>query len=31
MDAVAAFVVSLVAMPDISGQVFTLDSRITPA
>ncbi len=31
MDAVAAFVVSLAAMPDISGQVFTLDSRITPA
>ena len=30
MDAVAAFVVSLAAMPDISGQVFTLDSRITP-
>ena len=31
MDAVAAFVVSLAAMPDVSGQVFTLDSRITPA
>jgi NAD(P)-dependent dehydrogenase (short-subunit alcohol dehydrogenase family) len=31
MAAVAAFVVSLAAMPDISGQVFSLDSRITPA
>jgi 3-oxoacyl-[acyl-carrier protein] reductase len=31
MDAVASFVVSLAAMPDISGQVFTLDSRITPS
>ena len=31
MDAVAAFVASLAAMPDISGQVLTLDSRITPA
>ena len=31
MDAVADFVASLAAMPDISGQVFTLDSRITPA
>jgi 3-oxoacyl-[acyl-carrier protein] reductase len=30
MDAVASFVVSLAAMPDVSGQVFTLDSRITP-
>jgi 3-oxoacyl-[acyl-carrier protein] reductase len=31
MDAVASFVVSLAAMPDISGQVFTLDSRIAPS
>ncbi len=30
-DAVAAFVVALAAMPDVSGQVFTLDSRIAPA
>ncbi|TAL11969.1 MAG: SDR family NAD(P)-dependent oxidoreductase [Nitrospirae bacterium] len=29
-DAVAAFVVALAAMPDVSGQVFTLDSRMTP-
>lgn len=28
--AVATFVVALAAMPDVSGQVFTLDSRITP-
>jgi 3-oxoacyl-[acyl-carrier protein] reductase len=30
MDHVARFVVALAAMPDVSGQVFTLDSRITP-
>lgn len=30
-DAVADFVVALAAMPDISGQVFTLDSRMTPS
>ena len=29
-DAVADFVVALAALPDISGQVFTLDSRMTP-
>lgn len=29
--AVAAFVVALAAMPDVSGQVFTLDSRIAPS
>ncbi len=29
-EAVANFVVALAAMPDVSGQVFTLDSRITP-
>lgn len=29
-DAVADFVVALAAMPDVSGQVFTLDSRMTP-
>ena len=30
MDAVAAFVVALAAMPHVSGQVFNLDSRIPP-
>ncbi len=30
LDAVADFVVSLASMPDVSGQVFTLDSRMTP-
>jgi len=30
LEAVATFVVALAAMPDISGQVFTLDSRMTP-
>jgi hypothetical protein len=30
MNAVAAFVVALAAMPDVSGQVFNLDSRIPP-
>lgn len=29
-EAVANFVVALAAMPDVSGQVFTLDSRIAP-
>ena len=29
-DAVADFVVALAAMPDVSGQIFTLDSRMTP-
>ena len=29
-EAVADFVVTLAAMPDVSGQVFTLDSRMTP-
>ena len=31
MDAVADFVVTLAAMPDVSGQVFTLDSRMIPS
>jgi len=30
LDHVAKFVVSLAAMPDVSGQVFNLDSRIAP-
>ena len=30
LEAVADFVVALAAMPDVSGQVFTLDSRMTP-
>jgi 3-oxoacyl-[acyl-carrier protein] reductase len=30
-EAVAAFVVALAALPDVSGQVFTLDSRMTPS
>lgn len=30
LNAVADFVVALAAMPDVSGQVFTLDSRMTP-
>lgn len=31
LEAVAAFVVALAALPDVSGQVFTLDSRMTPS
>ena len=31
LEAVAEFVVALAAMPDVSGQVFTLDSRMTPS
>ena len=31
LEAVAAFVVALAAMPDVSGQVFTLDSRMIPS
>lgn len=30
MEAVAAFAVALASMPDVSGQVFTLDSRMAP-
>jgi len=31
LEAAAAFVVALAAMPDVSGQIFTLDSRIAPS
>lgn len=31
LEAIAAFVVALAALPDVSGQVFTLDSRMTPS
>ena len=30
-DAVADFVVALAALPNVSGQVFSLDSRIAPS